>query len=996
MQFIPHGNSVWARSLSVFVRFTQRSSLTKRARPASFACRAGREYPYATGGFVIGRTVSHYKILSQLGSGGMGVVYEAEDTRLGRHVALKLLSSDACCDPQAMDRFFREARIVSSLSHPHICTLYDIGEHEQQQFMVMELLEGESLKGRVSRGPLPIDEVLDLGTQIADALDAAHSHGVIHRDIKPANLFVTHRGLAKVLDFGIAKLAESGPQERPDLDHTYAATEKTTVGSAVGTVAYMSPEQARGQDIDARSDLFSFGEVLYEMATGKPAFAGPTPAVIFEGILTKQPPPPSHVNGDVPPEFDRIIAKALEKDRETRYQSAAELRADLKRLKRETETGNTVAAAVSSVAVPVSKAPAPGRRRANRFLWVGAPVATLGVIAAALLWQSQQTPALAERDTVVLADFRNRTGDAMFDDTLNEALGVQLRQSPFLNVLAEQQVQATMRLMGREPMEPLTPEIATEVCQRSGGKAMLVGTVSGVGSRYLLTLSAQDCQAGTIVAEEAVEAENKDAVLGALGQAAAAFREKLGESLASVQKYDQKIEQATTTSLEALKAYSQGTTTRRTHGDRDSVPFFRRAIELDPDFALAHARLGTVLSNLGDIAEAEAASRRAYELRDKVSERERLYIVARYHTTVDRDQDKAIEAYRLLLATYPDDYAANSNLGTLYRNQGRNTDALHHLEEAVRLAPMQPLGHFNLGGAYFDEGRFDAARREWEEMLRLQEHVGARMALVRLGTFIGDNQLVERHLTATKSAPLSLDVLGTRVDVAVYQGRMREAARLAEDLIRELSDQNRLSQASENVLSLAIFQATTGRLDAARALRDRILSADALGEGAWDELVALAAVMGDRAVIAQYLEPSIKRLQSNVRRDDQQKAERAMRAIAAFGNGRYQEAYDLTLANGVDASQRNGVVLACMSAVRLEHWDDAVRMCETYIAFGPRLGLTSNHALARILLARAHAGAGRAADARRAYEDAFRLWKDADADLPLLVEARAEYQRLTS
>ena len=290
---------------------------------------------------MIGRTISHYRILSELGSGGMGVVYEAEDTRLGRHVALKLLSPEACCDPPSMDRFLREARIVSSLSHPHICTLHDIGEHDERQFMVMELLEGESVKQRIARGPMRLDDVLELGGQIADALDAAHSHGVIHRDIKPANLFVTKRGMAKVLDFGVAKLAEAATPDRPDLERTMAITEMTTVGSAIGTVAYMSPEQARGQDIDGRSDLFSFGEVLYEMATGKQAFPGATPAVIFEGILTRQPEPPSQVNGNVPHEFDRIVAKALEKDRETRYQSAADLRADLKRLKRETETGVT-------------------------------------------------------------------------------------------------------------------------------------------------------------------------------------------------------------------------------------------------------------------------------------------------------------------------------------------------------------------------------------------------------------------------------------------------------------------------------------------------------------------------------------------------------------------------------------------------------------------------------------------------------------------------------
>jgi tetratricopeptide (TPR) repeat protein len=974
---------------------------------------------------VIGQTVSHYRILSPLGSGGMGVVYEAEDTRLGRHVAVKLLSPEACCDQPAMERFLREARIVSSLSHPHICTLHDIGEHEGQQFMVMELLEGESLKQRIGRGPMPLDDVLDLGVQIADALDAAHSHGVIHRDIKPANLFVTRRGMAKVLDFGVAKLAESDSAERPDLDRTYAASELTTVGSTVGTVAYMSPEQARGQDIDARTDLFSLGEVLYEMATGRQAFAGATTAVIFEGILTKQPEPPSQLNGNVPPEFDRIVAKALEKDREMRYQSAAELRADLKRLRRETGVSGALGAlgapgalgagAPGAGAQGASGAPSAvgalgasgasgalgtsggrGVGRSRKALWIGAPVATVAVIAAALLWQSQQTPALTERDTVVLADFRNRTGDAMFDDTLNEALAVQLRQSPYLNLLPEQQVQATLRQMGREPMEALTTEVASEVCQRNGAKAMLAGTIAGIGSQYLLTLSAQDCVSGTILAEEQVTADGKDNVITALGRSVSAFREKLGESLSSVQRYDQNIEAATTTSLEALKAYSQGMTTRRTQGDFESVSFFRRAVELDPNFALAHARLGTVLSNLGENAEAEKATRRSYELRDKVSDRERWYIDARYYSTVDRKPEQAIEAYRLLLATYPDDYAAHSNIGTLYRNQGRNKEALRHLEEAVRLSPMQPLGHLNLGGAYVDEGRYADAQREWEEVLKLQEHLGARLSLVRLGLLTGNDALAERHLAAAKGPRGELDLMGTRIDIAVYRGQIKEATRMAQEFLRVLADQKRLTQSSENVLSFAIIQATVGLPDAARETRASLLKATELPDAAWDEMLALAAVLGERSLIDQHVEATIKRAQAISPPEDHPKVERAVRALAAYGHERYQEAYDLSVANGFELNYRTGVMLAGLSALELKRWDDAVKAFEAYIAFGPRLGPTSYHAVARIHLARAHAGAGRVQDARKTYEDAFQIWKNADQDLPLLLEARREYERLGS
>jgi tetratricopeptide (TPR) repeat protein len=583
----------------------------------------------------------------------------------------------------------------------------------------------------------------------------------------------------------------------------------------------------------------------------------------------------------------------------------------------------------------------------------------------------------------------------MFDDTLNEALGVQLRQSPYLNLLAEQQVQATLRLMGRQPTEPLTAEIASEICQRNGAKAMLGGTVSSVGSRYLLTLTAQDCQRGLIVAEEAVEADNKDAVLSALGRVATAFRERLGESLASVQKFDHKIEEATTKSLEALRAYSQGMTTRRTQGDFESVAFFRRAIEIDPEFALAHARLGTVLSNVGQPGEAHEAARRAYELRDKVSERERLYIVARYHTIVDRDAEKAIETYRLLLATYPDDYAAHSNIGTLYRNQARNREALRHLEEAVRLAPTQPLGHLNLGGAYFDEGRFDDARREWEEVLKLQEHLGARMSLARMATFTGDRELAARHLAAAAKMPRGqVDSLGSRAEIALYHGQMNEAARISADLFRVASDEKRLPQASEGLLGIALAQASTGRADHARAIRDRIVKANGVGDAALDEMLALAALLGEKGTVDEHLNRSMKRVQAVGRPEDQQKFERALLALAAFGHGRYGEAYDLAVANGTDLIQRTGVLLAGISALRLRRWPDAVTMFETYIAFGHRLGLTSSHAVARIMLARAYAGAGRPADARKAYDDAFRIWSDADTDVPLLVEARLEYQKL--
>ena len=625
---------------------------------------------------MIGQTISHYRVLSRLGAGGMGVVYEAEDTRLGRKVAIKFLPDETSHDSEAVQRFLREARVISNLNHPHICTLYDIGStgstgsnptnptnltNLTNQFMVMELLDGQSLKDRIARGPLPLEEVITLGAQMADALDAAHAQGVVHRDIKPANLFVTRRGALKVLDFGVAKLTQTGRQGS-DLDSTRGVTDQlTTLGTTIGTVSYMSPEQARGQEIDRRSDLFSAGVVLYEMVTGQLPFQGATVATIFEGLLTKEPIPPSEARAGIPPEIDHIVKKALEKDPETRYQGAAEMRADLKRLKR-----------ASSTRVPVPPKPTPVNSRWRRRM-IGAPIVLAALVGGFFLYRSITTPALTAKDTVVLASVVNRTGDTMFDETMGEALALQLRQSPFLNVVADQQVQATLRLMAREPMTPISDDVGREICQRNGAKALLGGTIAMLGSSYVVTINAQDCVEGKVFAEQQVQASSKETVLAALGNAVSAFREQLGETLASVQRYDAKIEQASTPSLEALKAYSQGTRTRRTSGDFDSVPFFKHAIDLDPEFALAYARLGTVYSNLGQPDEAKKMTARAYELRNKVSEAERLYIEARYYTIVEPEIQKALDTYRVWLGTYPNDYAALANSALLLKQQG-NTD----------------------------------------------------------------------------------------------------------------------------------------------------------------------------------------------------------------------------------------------------------------------------------------------------------------------------------
>ena len=930
-----------------------------------------------------GQQVSHYRIEQRLGQGGMGVVYAAEDQRLGRKVAIKFLPDEACCEPEAVERFMREARAISALNHPHICTLYDIGEAAGQHYMVMELLEGEPLKARLARGSLPLDEVLAFGEQVADALDAAHAKGIVHRDLKPANLFITRRGQMKVLDFGVAKLSDVG-RGAPHAETTAGSDHLTTLGVALGTVHYMSPEQARGQDIDGRSDLFSLGIVLYEMATGRAPFEGATAAAVFEGLLTRTPAVPSHVHAGVPEDLDRIILRLLEKDRELRYQSAADLRADLRRLRKAADSG---ALRTESDASPVVT-PVPRRthRRIRRWL-IAAPLATLGVIAAVLLWRQAQTPALADRDLVVLADFVNRTGDTMFDDTLSEALGVQLRQSPFLNVLNDQQVQSTLRLMGREVATPLTAAVGREVCQRAGARALLGGSIASLGSAYLLTLQAEDCVTGEILAEQQIQASGKEGVLGALSGVVRQFREQLGESLASIQRYDAPVEQASTSSLEALKAYSQGTTTRRTEGDFESVPFFRRAVELDPDFALAWARLGTVYNNLGQADEARQATTKAYELRERVSDRERYYIEGRYHTTITEDLDRAIESYRLLLATYPDDYAALANMGLLLRQQGRLTEALPALEQAVQVAPDQPNARLNLGFAFVDLGRFDEARRVFEAALKLQDSTTTRTGLFVVATATGDRALAEAQVEAVRGRRDEVNMLGLQVQAALFGGRLAEARAFADRWLARMEQEGRTAAIGEPAMGLVLSEVMIGDVASARQRLAMLAGRDWLGPGTADEQLVVAALLED-AALARRAHPVARGAITATARAAELR--RQADALLALAEGRNDEAARLLGGPSFTPAQHQVAAIWALAQSRLGRHEEALRGFELALS-SPRtkLDLDATWPWLQVMKARTLAALGRDDEAHATYAAFFELWKDADADVPLLVAARA-------
>src|SRR5271163_770244 len=944
---------------------------------------------------MIGQTVSHYRVLSQLGGGGMGVVYEAEDISLGRHVALKFLPPETENDPLALDRFQREARAASALNHPNICTIYEVGEDGGRHFIAMELLEGETLKNFIHGQPMELEPLLHLGTQIADALDAAHSKVIVHRDIKPANIFVTSRNQAKILDFGLAKRTGKTSLHSAVTIGSAATVDEpflTSPGSTVGTVMYMSPEQARGKELAARSDLFSFGAVLYEMATGAVPFRGDTSAIIFDSILNRPPAPALRLNPDLPAQFEEILNKLLEKDRDLRYQSAADVRSDLKRLKRDSESGTMAAASSSSTSI--RKIPPPSRKLPAWLI----PALLVALVAAGIGFVFlRRGHALTEKDSILITDFVNTTTDPVFDGTLKKALAVDLGQSPYLNVFPDTKIRQTLQFMGRSPGDRITNDIGREICQRDGIKAMLNGSIDSVGGQYVITLEATNAASGDSLGRQQAQADRKEDVLNALHSTATKLRSQLGESLSMVQKYDTSLSQATTSSLDALKALSLGDAKHNMGDELGSLPDYQQAVELDPNFAMAYARLGAVYNNLGQTESSEQNRQKAFELRDRASEREKLYITSHYYA--DSGQlDKGITAYELYRQTYPRDSIPFNNLAAIYNELGQFDNALENAKRSVELEPDMASGYENAAAAYLGLNRIEEARAMLNAALEHKASAaGFHLGLAVLDWCEGKEADMEKELQSASATPEGeASVLSFRGDIASARGQLgktRDYWRQLEDAMDRLHLQGR-AQVESN---LASDEALAGNRAEATSEAEEALRLSRTFSVLWNAGMAYSVLRQDQKASA--LADEIQRTHPNdtIAINVAVPMIRGIAALRPANPAKADPAKAIDFLNSAALYFHDNPSVLCARGMAYEQagrYAEAQQDLQKVLAIKSHSGPDMIFAFAELESGRVFQKQGDTPKARIAYQNFLAAWKDADPGVPLLQEAKAEYAKL--